>query len=218
MSLAYGVLRAVRNIGFFTFASGAAAAEPVQIAAFGDSLTAGYGLQIDEGLVPQLQNWLDAAGAEIELINAGVSGDTTAGGLARVDWALANDVDAMILALGANDYLRGLSPELARENLTGIIERAEAKGVAVMLVGLNVGSNYGAAYKAAFDGIYPALAEEFDLQLTPFFYDALIAEAGSQQAMTAYLQADGLHPTPAGVALIVDAFGPEVLRFAQGLE
>ena len=111
-----------------------AAAEPVTVAMLGDSLTAGYGLPQGEGLVPQLQGWLDARGAEVVLLNAGVSGDTTAGGLSRVEWTLTEEVDAMIVALGGNDYLRGLAPEEARANLSGILAAGQRKGVGLMLV------------------------------------------------------------------------------------
>lgn len=181
------------------------------MAALGDSLTAGYGLDTADGLVPQLQGWLDATGVEVRMINAGVSGDTTAGGLSRVDWTLTDDVDAMIVALGANDYLRGLPPEVARENLTGILTAAQAKGVDVLLVGITVGSNYGPDYKAEFDSIYTDLAAEFNVPLMVSFFDPLLEASGSQEAMTRFLQQDGLHPTAEGVGLIVAALGPMVV-------
>ncbi len=217
MSFAYGVKRAVLNIGFMTIAATAAQAEPVTIAALGDSLTAGYGLDTADGLVSQLQAWLDERGAEVKLINAGLSGDTTAGGLARVDWTLTDDVDAMIVALGANDYLRGLPPAIARENMDSILAAAEAKGVETMIVELDVGANYGTDYKAEFDAIYPELAAQYDVPLVPSFFDALIAQAG-QEGLLGYLQSDGLHPTAEGVSIIVEALGPAVLALAESIE
>jgi acyl-CoA thioesterase-1 len=123
----------------FGLIAGAAHAEPVTIAALGDSLTAGYGLPNGDGFVPQMQAWLDANGAEVTLLNAGVSGDTTAGGLSRTDWTLTPDVDGMLLALGGNDYLRGLDPALSRTNLDGILTKAAAADVDAMLIGLTAG-------------------------------------------------------------------------------
>ncbi len=200
-----------------TIAASAAQAETVTIAALGDSLVAGYGLETAEGFVPQLQAWLDAAGADVTVINAGLSGDTTAGGLARVDWTLTEDVDGLIVALGANDYLRGLPPGLARDNLDGIMAAAAAKDVDAMIVGLDVGANYGADYKAEFDEIYPNLAAAYDAPLVPSFFAALIDDAG-QEGLLGYLQGDGLHPTAEGVAVIVAALGPEVLAFVEGID
>ncbi len=215
--MAYGAKCAVLNIGFVTIATTVAQAETITVAALGDSLTAGYGLDTADGLVPQLQNWLDEAGADVQVINAGLSGDTTAGGLARVDWTLTEDVDAMILALGANDYLRGLPPAIARENLDGIVAAADAKGVATLIVGLNVGANYGADYKAEFDAIYPELAAKYDAPLAPSFFAALIAEGG-QEGLLGYLQGDGLHPTAEGVGIIVAALGPAVLDLIETVQ
>ncbi len=183
----------------------------------GDSLTAGYGLVPSKGLVARLDGWLDAQGLEVELRNAGVSGDTTAGGLARVDWTLTDDVDGLIVALGANDYLRGLDPALTRENMRGIMEAAAAKDVPVMLVGLDVGNNYGPDYKAAFDGIYTDLAAEFGAPLYPAFFAALVAASGDG-TITPFMQADGLHPSAEGVGLIVADLGPVVADFISGLD
>lgn len=216
-ALAYGARITVLNAALLVFGAGAVQAEVV-VAALGDSLTAGYGLDTADGLVPQLQGWLDAQGADVRLINAGLSGDTTAGGLSRVDWTLTDDVDAMIVALGANDYLRGLPPAVARENLSGILSAADAKGVKVLLVGLEVGSNYGADYKSEFDAIYTGLSAEFDVPLIASIFDPLIAATGSQDAMTALLQPDGLHPTAKGVAIIVDGIGPDVMALIDSID
>jgi acyl-CoA thioesterase-1 len=196
--------------------AGAAAAEPVTIAALGDSLTQGYGLPEDEGFVPQLRNWLVAHGAEVDLINAGVSGDTTAGGLARVVWTLTDDVDAMIVALGGNDLLRGVAPEVARENLDGILQAAEAADVQVLLVGMEAPGNYGPDYKEAFDAIYPDLAEEYGTLFLDSFFAGLPGDDPAK--LGAYFQPDGLHPNAGGVARIVEAFGPKVLDLVDRVE
>ncbi|MFO7921114.1 MAG: arylesterase [Nioella sp.] len=181
-------------------------AEEVVIAALGDSLTQGYGLPADRGFVPQLQSWLDDRGHAVRLINAGVSGDTTAGGLARVGWTLTEDVDAMIVALGGNDLLRGLPPEDARANLAGILQAAGAQGVEVLLVGMQAPLNYGADYKQAFDAIYPDLAGEYGaLHVESFLAPIMQAEESA-----ALMQGDGIHPNAAGVAAVVEALGPEV--------
>lgn len=187
-----------------------AIADPVTIAALGDSLTQGYGLPPDDGLVPQLQAWLEAHGADAVVLNAGVSGDTTAGGLARVDWTLTPDVDAMILALGGNDFLRGIDPKVTRANLDAILTKADAKGIPVLLIGLKVSPNYGADYQQAFDAIYPDLAKKHGTLFYPSFFDAL-GGANGGQVDTDLIQPDGLHPNKQGVALEVNAIGPLVL-------
>ncbi|MGR3632728.1 MAG: arylesterase [Limimaricola soesokkakensis] len=193
----------------------AAQAEELVIAALGDSLTAGYGLPQGDGLVPQLQEWLDAEGADVRLINAGVSGDTSAGGLARTDWTLTPEVDAMIVALGGNDYLRGLDPDEMRANIDGILDKAEAAEVETLLVGIKAGPNYGADYAQAFDAAYADLAREHEVPLYPDFFAPLQEGRGVDEARRAYLQPDGLHPNAEGVALIVEALGPEVLALAE---
>ncbi len=193
----------------------ALAADPVTIAALGDSLTAGYGLPSGEGFVPQLQAWLDAKGAEAVVLNAGVSGDTTAGGLARTDWTLTPEVDAIIVELGANDVLRGLDPAQARANLDAVLGKAETRGVPVLLAGVSVPPNYGADYQAQFTAIYPDLARKHGTQLVPDFLGALTRQPDRAAALRDYVQPDGLHPNARGVALIVEDFGPEVLELIQ---
>ena len=159
-------MRAIRNLALaVVVGAGAAQAETVTLAALGDSLTQGYGLPQEDGFVPQLEAWLRAQGADVVVINAGVSGDTTAGGLARVDWTLTPEVDAMIVALGGNDFLRGIDPANSRANLRGILEVAQARDVAVLLVGLEASGNYGADFKRDFDSMYGDLAAEFDVPL-----------------------------------------------------
>ena len=191
-----------------------AAAEEVTIVALGDSLTQGYGLPEAEGFVPQMQDWLDARGAEVALVNAGVSGDTTAGGLARVEWSLTPEVDGMILALGGNDLLRGIDPAVSRENLRGILEAAEARDLPVLLVGLEATGNYGPDYKAAFDAMYPDLARIYDTLYAENFL-APLSEGGDPAAARRFLQADGIHPNAEGVARIVAALGPKVRALAE---
>ena len=178
--------------------------------ALGDSLTAGYGLPADRGFVPQLQDWLDAEGVDARVVNAGVSGDTTAGGLARVDWALADGADAVIVALGGNDLLRGIAPATSRANLDGILAAAEARDVDVMLVGLEAPGNYGADYKAQFDGMYADLAAQYGAIDAGSFLGPLTAELDVAAARTRYMQPDGIHPNADGVAVIVEALGPRV--------
>lgn len=189
---------------------GMLAAEEVVIAALGDSLTQGYGLVTEDGFVPQLQTWLQAQGADVRLINAGVSGDTTAGGLSRAAWTMTPDVDAMIVALGGNDLLRGIDPSVSRANLDGILQAAAEADVAVLLVGMQAPGNYGPEYKAAFDTIYPDLAETYESLLAPSFFAGISAENDLAEAR-AYMQADGIHPNAEGVIKIVAELGPDVL-------
>lgn len=187
-------------------------AEPVTIAALGDSLTQGYGLSAEQGFVPRLESWLRARGAEVTILNAGVSGDTTAGGLARVDWTLTPHVEAMIVALGGNDLLRGLPPEESRANLDGILKRAGEKDVPVLLVGLNAPGNYGPEFKQAFDDMFPELAQTYGALHFDSFLAGLESLGDRTIVMRDYMQPDGIHPNAAGVELIVDAMGPAVLK------
>lgn len=202
----------MRNGLILSLFATAAFAEPVTVAALGDSLTAGYGLEQDAGFVPQMQAWLDAQGAEVTLLNAGVSGDTTAGGLSRVEWTLTPEVDGMLLALGGNDYLRGLDPQVSAANLDRILEKAQMAEVPAMLVGLQAGTNYGADYADAFNGMYADLAATYDVPVYPDWFAAL---RGVDRPK--YLQDDGVHPNAAGVKLIVAAMGPAVLDFVETL-
>lgn len=197
--------------------SGPALAQEIEIAALGDSLTQGYGLVPEDGLVPQLQRWLDANGAEdVVLVNAGVSGDTTAGGLARIGWTLGPDTDGLIVALGANDMLRGIDPAVARANLAGILDAALEAGLPVLLVGMESAGNFGPDYKAAFDGMYPDLAERYGALLYPSLLRPVAAtEDGTGPLDPALMQADGIHPNRAGVARIAAALGPSVAALAE---
>ena len=218
VQLAYGAGRAIRNLGVAFVIAGAAQAETVTVAALGDSLTQGYGLLPEEGFVPQLEGWLREAGLDVVVQNAGVSGDTTAGGLARVGWTLTPEVEAMIVSLGGNDLLRGIDPAESAANLRGILEAARAAGVEVMLVGMEAPSNYGPDYKAAFDGMYPALAEEFGAALYPSFFAGLLAEGDMEAARARFMQADGIHPNAEGVARIVADMGPAVRDLVARVE
>lgn len=196
----------------------APAAEPVTVAALGDSLTQGYGLPQDEGFVPQLEAWLRENGApDAIVINAGVSGDTTAGGLARVDWTLTPEVDAVIVALGGNDMLRGIDPGLSRDNLDGILDAVEARGLPVLLAGLRAPGNYGPEFREAFDGMYVELADEYEAILYPSFLDAILQGRTMREAR-ALMQGDGIHPNAAGVEAIVADIGPAVLELVKAAE
>ena len=187
-----------------------AQAEDVVIAALGDSLTQGYGLPEAEGFVPQLQNWLDEAEIDARIINAGVSGDTTAGGLSRVDWTLTPDVDGMIVALGGNDLLRGIDPSVSRANLEGILKAAEAEDVPVLLVGMQAPGNFGPDYKQEFDAIYPELAASFETVYAESFFKGLGVEQGDPASVRPFMQSDGIHPNADGVEQIVSTLGPYV--------
>lgn len=215
MALVYGALRAGCNVTIaLVFSVAAVAAEPLTVVALGDSLTAGYGLPPEEGLVPQLEGWLRDHGAEVVVQNAGVSGDTTAGGLARVDWALGPEADALIVTLGGNDMLRGLSPAEVRANLDAILTAAEARGLPVLLVAMSAPANFGPDYKAEFDAIYPELAAAHGVLLAPDFFAGFAAAGASMTDPASYagwMQADGIHPNAEGVRLVVEGLGPKVL-------
>lgn len=210
------MIRAIRNAGLLTILSTAPLwAEEITIAALGDSLTQGYGLPPDQGFVPQLQGWLDREGAEVNLINAGVSGDTTAGGLSRIVWTLTPNVDALIVALGGNDLLRGIDPAVSRANLDGILSEARSQGLPVLLIGMDAPANYGADFEAAFDAMYPELAETHGASLHPNFLGALAAMEDRTMVLATYMQPDGIHPNAKGVGLLVQDIGPSVKRLTE---
>jgi acyl-CoA thioesterase-1 len=217
----YGPARRLRQNGLallLSLAALPALAETLTVAALGDSLTQGYGLPPEEGLVPRLEEWLQARGHDVEVLNAGVSGDTTAGGLARAAWTLAPEVDALIVALGGNDLLRGIDPAVSRANVGGILETAGEAGVEVLLVGIEAPDNYGPDYKRAFDAIWPDLAEAHGTLLFGSFFAALQEGADIEAARNAYMQPDGIHPNAEGVALIVDSLGPAVEALLERTE
>jgi acyl-CoA thioesterase-1 len=180
-----------------TYSAGAATNDRPRIVAFGDSLTAGLGVAAEETYPAQLQRRLDSQGLPYRVINAGVSGDTTAGGLRRVDWVLKSRPDIVILELGANDGLRGLKLQETKANLEKIIQRCRDASVRVVLAGMKLPPNYGTEYTKSFEAIYPALAKQFRLPLIPFFLEGV---AGS----TSLNQADGIHPTSEGYRIIAD--------------
>jgi acyl-CoA thioesterase-1 len=171
--------------------------ERPRVVALGDSLTAGLGLPAAAAYPALLEQRLNAAGFDIEVVNAGVSGDTSAGGLERLDWALQGDVRVLIVALGANDGLRGLPVDQLQRNLAQIVERAQARGIAVVLAGMEAPPNYGRDYIVAFRKVYPALASTHDVPLVPFLLQG-VAGIGSLN------QPDGIHPTAAGARIVAD--------------
>lgn len=188
-----------------------AGAQPALLTAMGDSLTQGYGLPAEDGFVPQLQAWLHAQGREVRVVNAGVSGDTTAGGAARIDWTLAERPDAMIVALGGNDLLRGIDPATSRANLDRILSAADAAGVPVLLAGLPAPGNYGPEYKRAFEAMYADLAQKWGAIFYPDFLGPITDRAAQGQPVSDLMQDDHIHPNARGVALIVAAIGPQVI-------
>ena len=188
----------------------ARADENLRILAFGDSLTAGYGLRESESFPARLQAALAAKGIAAQVINGGVSGDTSAGGLARLDWALADDPDIVIVELGANDGLRGLDPARTQENLDAVLKRLTVEKRAVLLTGMLAPPNMGADYGDSFKRMYPALAVKFAVPLYPFFLDGVAADLALNQP-------DGIHPTAAGVDIIVARILPDVLAVIDTL-
>lgn len=195
-----------------------AMAEPLRLVALGDSLTQGYGLEAEDGFVPRLQAWLRAEGLDVEVINAGVSGDTTAGGLARMDWTLQEPVDAMLVTLGGNDLLRGLSPASSQENLRAIFERLEREGIPAMLAGLPAPGNYGPEFQLAFERMYVDVAGIFDVPLYPDFLQPITDKAAVGASFTDLMQDDHIHPNANGVELIVEGIGPFVRDVLRGLQ
>ena len=181
----------------------AAAEKPVTIVALGDSLTAGLGLATQDAFPSRLQQALAAKGIAATIVNAGVSGDTTSGGLARLDWSVPDGTDAVILELGANDALRGLDPTVPRAALEAILRRLKARGIPVLLCGMLSPPNLGADYARAFNGIFPDLAQAYGSILYPFFLDGVATKRN-------LVQPDGLHPTAAGVDVIVANILPRV--------
>jgi acyl-CoA thioesterase-1 len=180
-----------------------AAGRPIKIVALGDSLMAGYQLPAEAAFPAQLERALKAKGLEVGIVNAGVSGDTSSGGLARLDWSVPEGTDAVILELGANDMLRGIDPKVTRDALDQIISHLKARHIEVLLCGMRAPPNLGPDYARAFDTIYPGLAAGNDLVFYPFFLDGVFGDAK-------FSQNDGLHPTAAGVATIVARILPKV--------
>ncbi len=200
------LMLAAVNIALLTPMNSTLAADsgkPVALVAFGDSLTAGYGLGPNDSFPAQLERLLKGAGHNVTVANAGVSGDTTAGGLARLAWAVPEGTEAVILELGANDMLGGLPHARARANLEAIITRLKGRGIEVLLAGMRASRSLGDDYANAFDRIFPELADKYDLIHYPFF----LAGVALDQKLN---QADGLHPTAAGIAVIAARMVPTV--------
>jgi acyl-CoA thioesterase-1 len=187
-------------------APGAKPAKPIKMVVLGDSLSAGLGLSASAAFPERLQKSLQSKGIEVDIINAGVSGDTSSGGRERLDWSVPEGTEAVILELGANDALRGIDPQLTRSALSDILTRLKARGVAVLLCGMVAPPNYGSDYSTRFNAIYPDLAKSFGVPLYPFFLEGVAADARLNQA-------DGLHPTAEGVDTIVRNILPAVEAF-----
>jgi acyl-CoA thioesterase-1 len=190
----------------FAQAPAAGAGKPIKMVVLGDSLSAGLGLSASAAFPARLKQSLKIKGIDVDMINAGVSGDTSSGGRDRLDWSVPEGTDAVILELGANDALRGTDPRVTRAALTDILARLKARKVAVLLCGMLAPPNYGSDYSARFDAIYPDLAKSFGVPLYPFFLEGVAADARLNQA-------DGLHPTAEGVDVIVKNILPTVEAF-----
>lgn len=183
----------------------AAQGKPLTILAFGDSLVAGFGLGSRDGFTAKLEAALKAKGVDARIVNAGLSGDTSAGGLARLDWALEPKPDFAIVELGANDGLRGLDPAQTRANLDAILTKLKAEGVPVLFAGMLAPPNMGPDYGKAFNALYPELAQKHGVLFYPFFLEGVAADPSLNQA-------DGIHPNAKGVAIIVERLLPHVLK------
>lgn len=189
-------------------ANSAAGNAPQTLMLYGDSLMAGYGLSHEDGFAPRLEAALRDAGHNVKVINSSVSGDTTAAGLSRLEWALVDDPDVVLLELGANDALRGVEPSQTRENLDAIIGKLRDRDVAVLLAGMMAPPNMGKEYGAEFNEIYPELAAEYQLAFYPFFLDGVAADSSLNQD-------DGIHPNADGVKVIVERILPQVINVLE---
>jgi acyl-CoA thioesterase-1 len=198
-----GGLRGLLVAAALILSAAPASARTVQIVALGDSLTAGLGLPAGESFADVLQKALRAKGYDVDVANAGVSGDTAADGLARLDWATPEGTDAAIVELGANDMLRGLDPAAAKTSLGEILARLQARHVPTLIAGMRAAPNLGADYQRRFDAIYPDLAEKYGAAFYPFFLDGVAADPKLNQK-------DGIHPTKEGVEVIVAKMLPAV--------
>lgn len=189
----------------------AARAELLHLVGFGDSLMAGYQLPPEDAFPARLEKALKAKGHDIVIANAGVSGDTTSGGLARIDWSVPDGTKGVILELGANDALRGIPPEESRKNLVSMIEKLKSRNIAVLLVGMIAPPNMGDDYAARFNPIYPELAAKYGVELYPFFLDGVVENPGLKLE-------DGMHPNGEGIGVMVERFLPYAERFIGSIE
>lgn len=219
---AYGVHRRIINIclmvpwllaallgGLVGAAPAVRADPPVKLLVLGDSLTAGYGLPSEESFTVKLQAALKAEGLNVTVVNAGVSGDTSAGGLARLDWLLADKPDFALVELGANDGLRGLDPKITYDNLDAVLTRLAKRQVPTLLAGMYAPPNLGREYGEQFNGVFPRLAEKHGVLFYPFFLDGVAAERELNQA-------DGIHPNAKGVSVLVERIMPHVKKLLGG--
>lgn len=204
-------------LGFFAslaitalLSAGAALAEPIKLVGFGDSLMAGYQLPASDAFPVKLEAALKAKGYDVEIANAGVSGDTSSGGLARLDWSVPDGTKGVILELGANDALRGIAPEETEKNIDAMLTRLKERGIAVLLAGMLAPPNMGADYEKRFNGIYQRMAEKHGVALYPFFLDGVAAQADLQID-------DGMHPNPAGVDVMVAKILPTAEAFLKSV-
>lgn len=204
-------------LGFFVslaitalLSAGVAWAEPIKLVGFGDSLMAGYQLPAADAFPVKLEAALKAKGYDVEIANAGVSGDTSSGGLARLDWSVPDGTKGVILELGANDALRGIAPEETEKNIDAMLTRLKARGIAVLLAGMLAPPNMGADYEKRFNGIYQRMAEKHGVALYPFFLDGVAAQADLQID-------DGMHPNPAGVDVMVAKILPTAEAFLKSV-
>ena len=204
-----GLLKVALALAVVQAASVATANEPCRIAVLGDSLITAHGLAVDEGFPAQLEQRLRQEGYDCAVLDAGVGGDTTAGGLARLDWTLADRPSHVIVELGGNDGLRALPPEQMEQNLDAIVSRLRADDVPVLLAGMRAPPNLGRTYGEAFEAVFPRVAERHGVPLYPFFLDGVAGEP-------AYNQADGIHPTADGIAVIVERILPAVTGWLDG--
>jgi acyl-CoA thioesterase-1 len=183
--------------------SAAATAEPYRIVGFGDSLMAGYGLDAGQSFPEKLEKALREKGHDVVIAKAGVSGDTTSGGLSRLDWSVPDGTQLVILEIGANDMLRGIGPDITEKNLDAMLARLDERNIPVLLAGMRAAPNLGPDYQSAFDAIYPRLAEKYGVALYPFFLDGVAADR-------AFLLEDGMHPNAAGIDRMVERMLPAV--------
>lgn len=197
---------AVITFGLLFGAVGAAEARTIQLVGLGDSLMAGYQLPPGDGFPAKLETALKAKGLDVAVADAGVSGDTTSGGLSRIDWSVPDGTDGVILELGANDALRGIPPEQTEKNLETMIERLKERKIPIFLAGMLAPPNMGPDYAEKFNPIYKRLADKYQLALYPFFLDGLAAHADLQLD-------DGMHPNPKGVDVMIEHILPAVIKF-----
>ena len=203
-AVSFALLVALGALAFPAFA------EPLKIVGFGDSLMAGHGLGPGEGFTDRLQAALRADGHDVTVDDAGVSGDTTSGGLSRLDWSVPDGTQLVILELGANDMLRGLSPDIVEKNLDAMMARLKERNISVILAGMLAAPNLGETYRQAFDGIYPRLAAKYGAPLYPFFLDGVAGDPALQLS-------DGMHPNAKGIDRMVEGILPTVEKALAAL-